>query len=100
MFLIRTHFLQHPRKSMNHVNMTEHAIHFWRLRLRTDKSVDSYTSPAYVTVFTFTSNKVSGISRLSFLRTFYDPERLITAPGRSLMACPYQKLAAVMLHIL
>lgn len=87
----QSNIVQHPRKSSHHVNLTEHTICFWRLRLSSDEmleSVDYYTPFVSVTVFPLATNLASGISRLWFSETVFDVKKHVTACGRRSMVCP------------
>lgn len=82
--------------------MTEHVVHFWRLRPSQEEllqAVDYYTAPAYSSGYPSATDVVSNIPRMSFLETVFHIEEPVASSGSRPMVCPELKAVAVMRQI-
>lgn len=103
----KKHFTQHPsRRSDHHVNMTEHAVHFWRMRLGPEVLLitgDFYFWPLYSEEFSSYTNVVSKIPVLSLADTVFIMSKLPSETGNTgwiPMVRPKQKPVALMSYLI
>lgn len=97
-------YLRHPSKrSVDHINMAEHAILFWRSGSSSEyfiRSVNKTTFPPFSGHYSSNVNTVFEISRVKVNKMVLILDKLVGSSGRQPMLRPKQKSVDAIRHVI